>query len=146
MNNVNLVTSVSVLFLCIKSSLCFSTTDTIYRKKHYTSVEYYPDKKVKSFGNLKDSVKSGEWIYFGQNGKLLAEGSYLNGKKIGKWIYVDLRDKKHKHTWEPGEQPEEQLKFESGKLIMYDYLNKKDPSGLIRLNFKFGVLQYYILD
>jgi antitoxin component YwqK of YwqJK toxin-antitoxin module len=128
------------------SSFSFSLTDTIYKKKHFNHVEYYADHSVKVFGNMKDSVKTGYWIYLKQGGKLLAEGLYQDGKKIGKWKYVDYKNKQHTHKWVEGQQPDEKIRFENNRLIMYDHLNTHDPSGNIFLNFRFGVLESYILD
>jgi hypothetical protein len=135
-----------ILFLIFLSFRSFSVTDTIYKKKHYNLIEYYSDKKVKSMGNMKDSMKTGEWIYFKENGKLLAAGSYLNGKKIGKWTYIDYKNKKHTHKWEIGAQPDERMVFERNQLIMYDHLSTHEKTGSVSLNFKFGELDYYILD
>lgn len=146
MRNTNFITCILIIFLDLLTFCVFSITDTTYKKKQYNFVEYYSDKKVRSFGNMKDTVKTGEWIYFKQDGKTMAKGSYLNGRKIGKWTYFDLKNKKHTHTWDCGAQPEEKLIFENGQLIMYDNLNTKDASGYILLNFKFGILQYYILN
>jgi hypothetical protein len=135
-----------IIVFGLTTSGIFSQSDTVYKKKHYNYIEYYSDKKVKLLGNMKDSMKSGDWIYFKQNGKLLAEGTYLNGKKIGKWTYIDYKNKKHSHKWEPDAQPDERMVFEKGQLVMYDHLSTRDQTGSVSLNFKFGELDYYILD
>jgi hypothetical protein len=141
-----LTTSFFIVFLNLFILHSFSQTDTIYKKKHYNHAEYYSDKKVQTLGNMKDSMKTGNWIYFKQNGKLLAQGSYLNGKKIGKWAYVDYKNKKHSHKWASDAQPIERNVFEGSQLILYDHLSTKNPAGSVSLNYKFGVLEYYILD
>lgn len=95
---------------------------------------------------MRGTEKTGEWIYFKPNGKLLAKGAYQNGKKAGKWIYVDYKNKKHTHKWSLDAQPDERFVYENNKLILYDHLNTTNQSGNITLNYKFGVLEYYILD
>ena len=109
---------------------CFFTkaqTDTVIKKIHYNHVEYYQDPKIKSIGNIKDSLKIGEWIYFKPNGSILAKGKYLNGKKTGKWKYIDYENKKHSLKWDRNEQTKESFKIENGQLNIYD--ETKIPSG-----------------
>ncbi|MES2514458.1 MAG: hypothetical protein V4580_09945 [Bacteroidota bacterium] len=74
--------------------------DTVYHKKHFNFVRYYPsgsarildypegsESKVLCFGNYTDSLMNGEWIYFYPTGTVLAHGKYKEGFKRGKWKY-----------------------------------------------------------
>jgi len=74
--------------------------DTLYHNTLYSYIELYPsessrifnyelvnEKKIFYFGNYKDTVKNGAWVYFYPNGKTLAKGNYKDGLKKGKWKY-----------------------------------------------------------
>ncbi|RKI83209.1 hypothetical protein D7V83_09095 [bacterium 0.1xD8-71] len=36
-----------------------------------------------------DGLENGHWIDYHENGKIAAEGDYVNGKESGKWSYYD---------------------------------------------------------
>lgn len=119
-----------ITLITILSLLCLFTigqTDTIINKTHYNYVEYYQAKKVKSIGNTKDSLKTGNWKYFKPDGKILAKGEYLNGKKTGKWKYIDYNNKKHILKWNINQQSSEIFIIEGIQLNMYDII--KIPNG-----------------
>lgn len=114
----------------ILSLFCFFTkaqTDTIINKKHYNHIEYYQPPKIKSIGNIKDSLKTGKWTYFKPDGKVLAQGEYLNGKKTGKWKYIDYKNKKNICKWNISQQSSEILIIEGVQLNIYDII--KIPNG-----------------
>lgn len=116
--------------IIILSLFCLFTngqTDTVINKIHYNYVEYYQHEKIKSVGNIKDSLKVGKWIYFKPDGKILVKGEYLNGKKIGKWKYVDYNNKKHILKWDLDQQSSEVFIIEGVQLNMYDII--KIPNG-----------------
>lgn len=116
--------------IIILSLLCLFTngqTDTVINKIHYNYVEYYQHKKIKSVGNIKDSLKVGNWIYFKPDGKILGRGEYLNGKKVGKWKYIDYNNKKHVRKWYENQLLSEIFIVEGVQLNMYDII--KIPNG-----------------
>ena len=116
--------------IIILSLFCFVTkaqTDTIINKIIYNHVEYYQPTKIKSIGNIKDSLKTGKWTYFKPSGKILAKGEYMNGEKIGKWKYVDYYNKKYTHKWYENQQLSEIFIIEGVQLNMYDII--KIPNG-----------------
>ena len=45
---------------------------------------------VENTGSLLNGLKEEDWEYFHDNGKLRAKGSYIKGKKSGKWITLSL--------------------------------------------------------
>jgi antitoxin component YwqK of YwqJK toxin-antitoxin module len=89
-----------MIFLLMSLMLSAQQVDTVYHKKHFNFIRYYPsgsarvldypegnDRKVLCFGNYTDSLMNGEWIYFYPTGMVLARGNYKNGLKRGKWRY-----------------------------------------------------------
>ena len=88
------------IIIVFSNNLFSQKQDTLYHKQLYNYIEYYPieslrmignetnyENKILFFGNKKDSLKNGEWIYFYPNGKVLAKGKFKNGLKKGKWKY-----------------------------------------------------------
>lgn len=126
-------TLIIILSLC--SFLAKGQKDTIIKKIHYNSVEYYQSDKIRSIGNIKDSLKTGMWTYFKPDGKVLANGEYLNGKKTGKWKYVDYNNKKYIRKWYENQEISEMFIIEGVRLNMYDVV--KIPNG-----GKFIYIQY----
>jgi antitoxin component YwqK of YwqJK toxin-antitoxin module len=89
-----------ILIVVFSGNLFSQKADTIYHKKFYNYIQYYPsesarmseresinENKILFLGNKKDTVKDGSWIYFYPNGNILAKGNYKNGLKKGKWKY-----------------------------------------------------------
>lgn len=50
--------------------------------------------KAKVEGNMKAKVRNGKWIFFHKNGKISAEGHYLNGRETGTWTYYHSNGQK----------------------------------------------------
>ena len=116
-----------IIILCLSCFCTKAQTDTIINKTRYNHVEYYNPKQIKSIGNIKDSLKTGKWTYFKPDGKILAKGEYLNGKKIGKWKYVDYNNKKYIRKWYENQQLSEIFIIEGVRLNIYETL--KIPNG-----------------
>lgn len=116
-----------IIILCLFCLFTNGQTDTVINKIHYNYVEYYQHKKIKSVGNTKDSLKVGNWIYFKPDGKILAKGEYLNGKKTGKWKYVDYNNKKYVCKWYENQLLSEIFIVEGVQLNIYDII--KIPNG-----------------
>lgn len=42
--------------------------------------EYYRSGKLEAEGEMKDGMKTGEWVYYLNSGNVKAKGSFLNGE------------------------------------------------------------------
>lgn len=136
-------TLIIILSLCCH--LTKGQTDTIIKKMHYNNVEYYYPKIIKSIGNIKDSTKTGRWTYFKPDGKILAYGEYLNGKKIGKWKYVDYNNNKYIRKWYEFQQLSEIFIIEGLKLNIYETLKIPNGEQFIYIQYINGKLDKSIL-
>lgn len=89
-----------MMFIFFSSKTFSQQFDTLYKSEHYNYSEFFPsesarmkleeslnENKILLFGNYKDTLKNGSWIYFYPNGNILAKGKYKNGFKRGKWKY-----------------------------------------------------------
>jgi antitoxin component YwqK of YwqJK toxin-antitoxin module len=47
--------------------------------------EFYPGKKIKVEGPLKNNKRQGHWVYYYENGVKWSEGNYIDGKAVGKF-------------------------------------------------------------
>ena len=134
--------------IIILSLFCFSMKaqkDTIINKVHYNNVEFYQPKKIKSIGNIKDSLKTGKWTYFKPDGKILAKGEYLHGKKIGKWKYIDYNNNKYIRKWYEFQQLSEIFIVEGLKLNIYETLKIPNGEQFIYIQYINGKLDKSIL-
>ena len=50
---------------------------------------YYEDGSVKEKGFYKDKKLHGEWTKFDENGVKIVRAFYENGKKTGKWMFLN---------------------------------------------------------
>ncbi len=89
-----------ILQFCLLYLNCHSQQDTIIGGKHFNTIIYYSyfdykgvdtikNNYVTGIGNTVDSLKTGVWTYYLNNGKILAQGKYKNGYKNGKWCYMN---------------------------------------------------------
>ena len=46
---------------------------------------YWNNQQLKSIGVANDSIEEGVWRYYHPDGRLMMEGKYLHGKKVGLW-------------------------------------------------------------
>ena len=46
---------------------------------------YWNNQQLKSIGLAKDSIEEGVWKFYHPDGRLMMEGKYLHGKKVGLW-------------------------------------------------------------
>jgi len=83
-----------ILFLAI----CFASLITAQNKENHEVVDkmvkstfYHENGEIKSSGFYKESKLHGTWISFDDQGKKQAMGQYENGKKVGKWFFLDRR-------------------------------------------------------
>ncbi len=94
--------------------------DTVIDRKHYTYISYYDNGKIMSLGNYKDTLKTGDWIYFTRKTEKLAFGKYQNDSKYGDWTYFN-NNKIYKIKWSEKQKPGEKFEFDKkGNLIIID--------------------------
>jgi hypothetical protein len=82
-------------------------SDTTINGHSYNSVTWHQgwDPKggdvlhVIAFGNYKNGVRHGRWIYALENGTILAQGKYRNGYKVREWIYRDPSGEYYDILW-----------------------------------------------
>lgn len=136
------------ILIIILSLFCLSTKaqkDTIINKVRYNNVEFYQPNKIKSIGNIKDSLKTGKWTYFKPDGKILATGKYLNGKKTGKWKYVDYNNKKYVRKWYEFQDITEIFIIEGLQLNIYETIKIPNGEQFIYIQYINGKLDKSIL-
>jgi hypothetical protein len=78
-------------------SVGFSQSDTIIHGVSYNTVIYYQNFNFKgdheasttiiAFGNMKDGIRHGDWMYANEKGTVLAKGKYRKGYKVRDWVY-----------------------------------------------------------
>ncbi|MCW3072332.1 MAG: hypothetical protein JWO44_2222 [Bacteroidetes bacterium] len=124
-----------VILFCMLQMFCFAQTDTVINGRHYSTViKYhnfdYKGKKESSFitayGNMKDSVKEGKWMYVLPDGTVLATGRFHNGYKTGDWKYIDYDRHYFIVTWKRSRKVKDFVAFENNihpQLVDYDTLN-----------------------
>jgi len=78
------------------------------------------------------SKQNGEWKFYNENGKLVEVGTYLNGRKDGKWIdYYANGQQKKEQVWKQGKLMEVTAYFdEKGKPL--DIGTIKSGSGTVK--------------
>ena len=58
------------------------------KERNLVSVMSYHDNgEIAQKGYLKNNKLHGEWVSFSNTGKKMAQGTYLEGKKTGKWFF-----------------------------------------------------------
>lgn len=105
-----------------------AVADTIFQKTNYNTIGHYPSTFVRGageneilyFGNTEDSAKTGEWVYFYPDGKILAKGKYKNGKKFGVWCYYSARGEVLKIKWKKTATIKEEIRFNGDKVEIID--------------------------
>ncbi|MGQ1889590.1 tetratricopeptide repeat protein [Thermophagus sp. OGC60D27] len=114
------------------------------------SCQYYDEGNIYSIGNFNQEKKEeGLWIYFHNNGEMMAKGVFVNGEKDGKWEYFYRNGQiKESETYQNGNLHGTYYSFhENGnKKLEVNYTNGNiigdvkwfDPFGLIseQLAFK----------
>lgn len=71
-----------------------SLTDIIDFEKG-TAVYYHKNGQIQSQGKItRQMVQEGKWTLYYENGKVNAEGNYINGKKDGTWTWYDMNGRK----------------------------------------------------
>ncbi|MCW3086375.1 MAG: hypothetical protein JWP12_3741 [Bacteroidetes bacterium] len=130
---------VTLLLLLIVQTACIAqNADTIIDRKHYNTVVKYhhfdykgePETSfITAYGTLKDSVKTGKWMYVLPDGRVLAIGKFKDGYKTGNWKYLGSGGHYFSYTWRKFEKVSDYVYFEDNifpVLIDYDTkLNRK---------------------
>lgn len=70
-----------------------STIEMKNNQKNGKVENFYGNGKLEFNGNYKDDKQEGAWIFFRKDGSIQMEGSFLKGKKVGKWIEYDSANK-----------------------------------------------------
>lgn len=83
-----------LLMFVFCSSLAFaqnSTVESTYEKDGglVAVTTYHEDGSVKETGFYKNKKLHGEWAKFNQEGVKVARAYYTNGKKTGKWMFLN---------------------------------------------------------
>ena len=107
--------------------------DTIINKTHYNTILFYQNnflrgpvnnsgRTVLAYGTTLNEKKEGEWIYFDQDGRKLAEGKYKEDLKLGVWYYYPQAGLKIKLKWKKNQTRSESIIIEEGKTQIVDVL------------------------
>ncbi|GAB5417372.1 MAG: hypothetical protein Crog4KO_29540 [Crocinitomicaceae bacterium] len=56
---------------------------------------FYDNGTLQSYGKMKDGLPEGEWRYYDPAGKLNKYGTYIQGKRDGRWLSGDLSKTKY---------------------------------------------------
>jgi hypothetical protein len=73
--------SISIDFAFVQSD------STLVGENYFNYNRVYADKSVIEYGNIKQGMANGRWIYYGKNGQFLT-GWTESGFKIGSWKVV----------------------------------------------------------
>ncbi|MCW3103908.1 MAG: hypothetical protein JWO09_2348 [Bacteroidetes bacterium] len=124
------------IFCCILQMFCFAQKDTVINGRHYNTVIKYHNFDYKgtqkesffitAYGNMKDSVKVGKWMYVLPDGTVLATGRFHNGYKTGDWKYIDHDRHYFIVTWRRSRKVKDYVAFENNihpQLVDYDTQN-----------------------
>ena len=72
--------------------LAYNTTGDIIMETYYVEGisngiirKYFPGRKLKEEGEIKNDIRSGYWKEYYRNGKIKLIGNYRNGLKVAKW-------------------------------------------------------------
>jgi len=112
--------TITFFLTILASTVTYGQADTVVSRNKYNYVDYYFNGKIKSFGNLTDSLKTGNWIFYKPDGSILAKGRFVYGIAKGKWIYHDYDGKQRTYNWNwrKGFKPGTTLELREGKLYI----------------------------
>ena len=78
---------ISTLFLCFVFTVKSQNTSNLNEDgKH---VVYYQNGKVKAQGNYVNNKREGEWLFYYENGKIALKKNFSKGEQIGEWCYYN---------------------------------------------------------
>jgi len=72
----------------------WEASDTLNRMNGYVR-NYYDNGVLQNEGEMKDGLPTGLWKYYDPFGKLNLMGSFVQGKRDGRWLSGDLEKKKY---------------------------------------------------
>ena len=80
---------VTIAMISLATQLGYSQERTDYKKerKLVRVTSYHDNGKLAQKGYLKNNKLHGEWMSYTLEGDKLAQGSFVAGKKEGKWIF-----------------------------------------------------------
>lgn len=80
-----------LVFFVMEIPTCWSQTlvsDSIMEQ--YNVVVMNDSSQIAAFGNIKNNIPHGEWIYLNRRGGVMSQGSFKKGLKHGKWKFYDV--------------------------------------------------------
>ena len=117
-----LTSIILILFLSLLSSPSMSETltmddlverDGLYYKK-FTDIPFTGETTGKGEGSFKDGKRVGKWVFYFDNGQLRQKSEYKDGKAVGEWIhYWDNGQLWYKGVYKDGKKV--------GKWVYYKY-------------------------
>lgn len=107
----------AVFFLVVMFSVCMyaqGTEPTLEKDGKMVKATYYHENgEIAQTGYLLKGKLHGDWLMFDADGKKIASGQYIDGKKTGKWFFwegdllreVDFADNRivNVKNWNQGE-------------------------------------------
>ncbi|HYC84913.1 MAG TPA: tetratricopeptide repeat protein [Chryseosolibacter sp.] len=105
---------------------------------------WYDDKNLlDAIGEKSGEERDGKWVYFYDNAELMAEGQYVNGKKIGIWkYYTNEGSLKSVENHDKGDIT---LYHRNGNKREYFFLKDGATDGPVEIYFECGALKEKLL-
>ena len=107
----------------------FHSQVIVFETNKFNHIEYYENEMIKELGNFKDGNRTGEWIYYEENGQIQSKGNYKYYDDIqieSKWIHKDeenwfvFEESKYRHgkwTYYRNGKIEKEENYKYGNLI-----------------------------
>lgn len=132
-----------------------------YKNGITRTITYHYNGKISSQGKFISQIKDSIWVYFGDNGKKIAEEAYLGGKKNGIWRQYDYEtgklleetgwknDLQHglMQAWSMNEKLRYKIDFKQGKAngpyFVYHTDGSLSEKGVYRNSLKDSITTYF---
>ena len=131
-----------ILFLSLFCSPSWGETmdDLVYRDglyyKKFTDIPFTGETTGKGEGSFKDGKRVGKWVFYFDNGQLMMKGEYKDGKRVGKWInYFDNGQLRQKSEYKDGKAVGEWIHYWDNGQLWY--------KGVYKDGKKVGKWVYY---
>lgn len=64
------------------------------QQKHGEWISYFPNGKIQSICNFNHGTPHGSIIVYEKSGLVLYRGNFINGLKVGEWVFYDRKSGK----------------------------------------------------
>jgi antitoxin component YwqK of YwqJK toxin-antitoxin module len=86
-----------IILMILFTSIIYSQTKNVKYEESYDLIKVtysYDNGTIEQCGFLKDTKLHGHWVYYNIDGSIRTTGTYLNGIKVGTWVFKNKADTK----------------------------------------------------